>query len=73
MTRNSDFDGSGEPFTPATQFTATGAIRQLWAAEDPAGLFRQLDEDYIKPKLLLHGDGGRHQGGGGGNGNGGPS
>lgn len=62
---------TGESSAPATQFTATGAIRQLWAAEDPAGLFRQLDEDYIKPKLLLHGDGGRHQGGG--NGNGGPS
>lgn len=68
----------------STPFTATGAIRQLWAAEDPAGLFRQLDEDFIKPKLLLHGDGGRgggghggnHGGGGGGSsghGNGGPS
>lgn len=42
-----------------TPITATGAIRQLWSAEDPAGLFRQLDEDFIKPKLLLHGDGGR--------------
>lgn len=55
---------TGEP----AHFTATGAIRQLWAAEDPAGLFRQLDEDYIKPHLLLHGDGGR-----GGGSNGGPS
>ncbi|KAI9167439.1 putative Na(+)/H(+) antiporter C15A10.06 [Paramyrothecium foliicola] len=56
--------------------TATGAIRQLWAAEDPAGLFRQLDEDFIKPHLLLHGDGGRGGGsgaGGGGSGHGGPS
>lgn len=49
--------------------TAAGAIRQLWQADDPAGLFRQLDEDYIKPKLLLHGDGGRG-GGNGGNGSG---
>jgi sodium/hydrogen exchanger-like protein 6/7 len=49
----------------STPFTATGAIRQLWAAEDPAGLFRQLDEDYIKPKLLLHGDEGRGHGAGG--------
>lgn len=57
---------------PATQFTATGAIRQLWAAEDPAGLFRQLDEDYIKPKLLLHGDG-SSRGSHGGNGHEGPS
>ena len=49
---------SGEQAT-AAPITATGAIRQLWSAEDPAGLFRQLDEDFIKPKLLLHGDGGR--------------
>ena len=53
---------SSEPSQP---FTATGAIRQLWQAEDPAGLFRQLDEDFIKPKLLLHGDQGRHHHGGG--------
>ncbi|KFA67499.1 hypothetical protein S40285_00178 [Stachybotrys chlorohalonatus IBT 40285] len=53
---------------PAAPFTATGAIRQLWATEDPAGLFRQLDEDFIKPTLLLHGDGGRTGGGGGGHG-----
>ncbi|KAF4123130.1 solute carrier family 9 (sodium/hydrogen exchanger), member 6/7 [Geosmithia morbida] len=43
---------AGTPFT-----TATGAFRQLWAAEDPAGLFRQLDEGYIKPRLLLNPDG----------------
>ncbi|KND92132.1 putative Na(+)/H(+) antiporter C15A10.06 [Tolypocladium ophioglossoides CBS 100239] len=54
---------SGEAST-TTPITATGAIRQLWSAEDPAGLFRQLDEDFIKPKLLLHGDGGRGGGGG---------
>jgi sodium/hydrogen exchanger-like protein 6/7 len=49
--------------------TATAAIKQLFSAEDPAGLFRQLDEDFIKPKLLLDGGaGGRgssHNGGGG--------
>lgn len=56
----------------APPITATGAIRQLFSAEDPAGLFRQLDEDFIKPRLLLHGDGGRG-GGGGGGGAGGPS
>ncbi|ODA82566.1 hypothetical protein RJ55_01073 [Drechmeria coniospora] len=50
-----------------TPITATGAIRQLWSAEDPAGLFRQLDEDFIKPHLLLHSGGG---GGGGGGGSG---
>ncbi|KAK2592098.1 monovalent cation:H+ antiporter, CPA1 (nhx1) [Conoideocrella luteorostrata] len=45
--------------------TATGAIRQLWNTEDPAGLFKQLDEDFIKPHLLLHGDGSKHSGGAG--------
>lgn len=56
---------SGEPSQPAPM-TATGAIRQLWSAEDPAGLFRQLDEDFIKPKLLLQGD--NNKGGHGGSG-----
>lgn len=61
--------------TASTPITATGAFRQLWTAEDPAGLFRQLDEDFIKPKLLLHGDSSKHGagGGGGGGGSGGPS
>ena len=45
--------------------TAAGAIRQLFTSEDPTALFRQLDEDFIKPTLLL--DGGNR------NGNGGPS
>lgn len=46
--------------TPGGQpITATGAIRQLWAAEDPASVFHQLDEDFIKPKLLLQGDSSR--------------
>ena len=39
--------------TGGTPMTATGAFRQLLSSEDPAGLFRQLDEDFIKPKLLL--------------------
>lgn len=55
----------GESSVPA--ITATGAIRQLWSADDPAGAFRQFDEDFIKPKLLLQSDGSR------GGGNGGPS
>ncbi|CAM1502934.1 Fc.00g077100.m01.CDS01 [Cosmosporella sp. VM-42] len=56
----------GEAST-TTPITASGAIRQLWQADDPAGLFHQLDEDFIKPKLLLHKDGSRgggNQGGG---------
>ena len=47
---------SSEQQTSTPIMTATGAIRQLLSAEDPAGLFRQLDEDFIKPHLLLHGD-----------------
>jgi solute carrier family 9 (sodium/hydrogen exchanger), member 6/7 len=61
-----DNHGSSGDITTSTiaPVTATSAFRQLFSAEDPAGLLRQLDEDFIKPKLLL--DGGRH-------GNGGPS
>ncbi|KAH6849833.1 Sodium/hydrogen exchanger family-domain-containing protein [Chaetomium sp. MPI-CAGE-AT-0009] len=44
--------------------TATAAIRQLFSTEDPSALFRQLDEDYIKPHLLL--DGGNSRNGGSG-------
>jgi len=51
--------------------TATAAIRQLFSTEDPAGLFRQLDEDFIKPTLLLDGGGGGRANGGGNGGNGG--
>lgn len=58
---------SGEPAS-TLPITASGAIRQLWSAEDPAGLFRQLDEDFIKPHLLLHSDGGRGSSGGSGGG-----
>ena len=38
-----------------SHMTASGAIRELFTgtAEDHAAWFRQLDEDYIKPKLLL--------------------
>lgn len=76
MPRGGSHAGSGTstPYTaPAGEsssaaagptITATGAIRQLWQTEDPAGLFRQLDEDFIKPKLLLHGDGTGRPGGG---------
>ncbi|KAK3905574.1 Sodium/hydrogen exchanger family-domain-containing protein [Staphylotrichum tortipilum] len=47
----------------ATQpLTATAAIRQLFSTEDPSALFRQLDEDYIKPTLLLDGGGGSKRG-----------
>jgi sodium/hydrogen exchanger-like protein 6/7 len=42
--------------------TATAAIRQLLRAEDPSALLRQLDEDFIKPHLLLDGGNGRGSG-----------
>lgn len=55
---------SGEVFSQP--LTATGAFRQLFTSEDPSALFRQLDEDFIKPTLLLDpGSGGRGGGGGG--------
>lgn len=42
--------------------SAAGALRQLLTSEDPSALFRQLDEDYIKPTLLLDDGRGRHDG-----------
>lgn len=50
--------------------SATAAIRQLFSSEDPSALFRQFDENYIKPKLLLDGGTGRggHHGGPSGSG-----
>ncbi|KAL7910098.1 Sodium/hydrogen exchanger family domain-containing protein [Trichoderma velutinum] len=60
----SAFMSPAEPSSSATPFTATGAIRQLFSAEDPASLFKQLDDDFIKPHLLLHGDNSRGGGAG---------
>lgn len=42
--------------------SATGAITQLISdlSEDPAGAFRQIDEGFIKPHLLLDPKGGGH-------------
>ncbi|KAI1085823.1 Sodium/hydrogen exchanger family-domain-containing protein, partial [Whalleya microplaca] len=52
--------------------SAKAAIRQLFTAQDPHALFKQFDEDYIKPKLLLDGgNNGGPSGGGRGNGEGG--
>ncbi|KZF22552.1 sodium/hydrogen exchanger [Xylona heveae TC161] len=59
-------EGSSHPATESSShLTATGAFSHFFsgASEDHAAWFRQLDEGYIKPKLLL--DGGR----GGGNNN----
>ena len=48
--------------TDAPHITAAGAFNQLihGTAEDTAAWFRQVDEGFIKPKLLL--DGGKHGG-----------
>jgi sodium/hydrogen exchanger-like protein 6/7 len=51
--------------TDTPHLTATGAISQLLhgTVEDHAAWFKQLDEGFIKPKLLLDGGkGGRHGG-----------
>lgn len=45
--------------------SAAGALKQLLTSEDPSALFRQLDEDYIKPHLLLDDSRGRSSGNGG--------
>jgi len=58
--------GRGRAGTESEGITATAAIRQLFTSEDPSALFRQLDEDFIKPKLLLDGGNGRGHGGHGG-------
>ncbi|OAA55562.1 sodium/hydrogen exchanger [Niveomyces insectorum RCEF 264] len=57
---------SGNTFAGLTGagMSATAAIRQLFSTEDATALLRQLDEDYIKPKLLLDGNNGRGNGGG---------
>ena len=46
------------------QITASGAISSLLhgTAEDHAAWFRQLDEGFIKPRLLLDGGKGSHGG-----------
>ncbi|ORY69978.1 Sodium/hydrogen exchanger family-domain-containing protein [Pseudomassariella vexata] len=42
--------------------SASAAIKQLFTAQDPQALFRQLDEDYIKPHLLVDGSAGDPRG-----------
>lgn len=49
---------------PGQPITASNAFRQLWSSEDPASVFHHLDEDFIKPRLLLQGDGARGGSGG---------
>ena len=56
---------SGSASTDAPHLTASGAISQLLhgTVDDHAAWFKQLDEGFIKPKLLLDGGkGGRHGG-----------
>ncbi|CZS93898.1 probable sodium/hydrogen exchanger 4 /H(+) exchanger 4) [Rhynchosporium graminicola] len=55
---------SGSVVHEGPSITASGAINSLFhgTAEDQAAWFKQLDEGFIKPKLLL--DSGKHNGGG---------
>ncbi|KAH9216489.1 Sodium/hydrogen exchanger family-domain-containing protein [Leptodontidium sp. 2 PMI_412] len=59
---------SGSVVHDTPTITASGAISQLLhgTAEDHAAWFRQLDEGFIKPKLLLDGGKGPHGGSGSG-------
>lgn len=63
---NATYPTSGSTRPEAPQITASGAINSLLhgTAEDHAAWFRQLDEGFIKPKLLLDGGPGPHNGGG---------
>ncbi|RKF82738.1 Endosomal/prevacuolar sodium/hydrogen exchanger [Golovinomyces cichoracearum] len=76
--RKGTFDGSEEDIVPTPyptsgrneresgpHITATGAISQLLhcTADERTEWFRQIDEDFIKPKLLLDGGKGINPGG----------
>lgn len=63
---SSPYPTSGTAETHAPSITASGAINSLLhgTAEDHAAWFRQLDEGFIKPKLLLDGGKGPHGGAG---------
>ncbi|CAN8097010.1 unnamed protein product [Discula destructiva] len=41
---------------------AAGALKQIFTTDDASALFRQLDEDFIKPTLLLDDGRSRHDG-----------
>ncbi|KAM7222381.1 Endosomal/prevacuolar sodium/hydrogen exchanger [Rhypophila decipiens] len=62
---NSHNQGQQQQQQHTQPLTATAAIRQLFRTEDPSALFRQLDEDFIKPTLLLDGGTRANQGDGG--------
>ncbi|ROW14922.1 hypothetical protein VPNG_03323 [Cytospora leucostoma] len=59
----------GDPHRSASlsegAMSAAGAIRQLLTAGDPSAAFRELDESFIKPHLLLDDGRGRHGSSGG--------
>lgn len=63
---NDPYPTSGSTHHETPHITASGAISQLLhgTAEDHAAWFRQLDEGFIKPKLLLDGGKGGHGGSG---------
>lgn len=63
---NTPYPTSGTAESHGPSITASGAISQLLhgTAEDHAAWFKQLDEGFIKPKLLLDGGKGSHSGAG---------
>ncbi|EKD20506.1 uncharacterized protein L3040_004206 [Drepanopeziza brunnea f. sp. 'multigermtubi'] len=62
--REEPYPTSGSASHEGPQITASGAISSLLhgTSEDHAAWFRQLDEGFIKPKLLLDGGKGPHGG-----------
>lgn len=64
--RTSPYPTSGTQDASPTQFTASKALNAIInsTADESAAWFKRVDEDFIKPKLLL--DGGRGPGHGGG-------
>lgn len=62
--------GTQDPGHHMPQFTASGALNALInsTSDESAAWFRRVDEDFIKPKLLLDGGRGSPHGGGAGGG-----
>lgn len=59
--------GTQDPGHHLPQFTASGALNAIMnsTADESAAWFKRVDEDFIKPKLLLDGGRGPPHGGGG--------
>lgn len=66
--RTSPYPTSGTHNPSPTHFTASGALNAIInsTADESAAWFKRVDEDFIKPKLLLDGGRGPGHGGNGG-------